>query len=107
MKPTIEQNNNRVYVGGHVKVQLKGEAPWVEILEIHDNGLTGRIDNKTFAERSDFERAQFMKAEWGKGEILPKLHDYKFNDVVRFRAVKLDDYVILVPEGDLHEYTND
>jgi hypothetical protein len=72
-------------IGESIKVKLPGETPWVECVAVYPDGTwDGRIDNRLFGEMSDHERAQIMKREFGEVFTVPRLHQYKLNDVVRF-----------------------
>lgn len=71
-------------IGELIKVSLPGEAPWVEVISHTEEGFMGRIENKLFNELSEFEKAHFLKNEWGTVKALPKLHDYKREDIIEF-----------------------
>jgi hypothetical protein len=73
-------------VGEHIKVLLPGETPWAECVAVYPDGTwDGRIDNRLFYEMSEHERAQFMKREFGSVSPVPRLHQYKLDDVIRFK----------------------
>jgi len=88
----------------HVKIRLPGESAWAEVLErVGDGRVIGRIDNKLFHEYSETERARWLKDNFGTVESIPKLHDYRFNDIVVFEKdgdgcwVPAEDHCIGVP----------
>ena len=73
-------------IGEHIKVLLPGETPWAECVAVYPDGTwDGRIDNRLFGEMSDRERAQFMRSEFGHVSPVPRLHQYKLDDVIRFK----------------------
>lgn len=87
-----------VQIGDDVKVHLPGESPWAEVVAIHEDGtFDGRIENRLFAQMSEHEQAQFLKREFSTVAPLPKLHDHKQDDVIRFRRELTPDYEIWVP----------
>jgi hypothetical protein len=85
-------------IGEFIKVWLPGESPWAECVSVnHDGTWEGRIANRLFAEMSDEERATIIGEMWCipiipghkprlmTGADLPRLHDFKHGQVVRFR----------------------
>jgi len=74
-----------VAVGDLIKVLLPGERPWAEVLTVYPNGqIAARIDNKLFHEYSDDQRRDWEQGSFGEGGSIPKLHDFKCDDVVVF-----------------------
>jgi len=73
-------------VGEHYKVLLPGETPWAECLAVLPDGTwVGRIDNHLAGSASEEERLDMAKHFFpGATEPLPKKHDFKFHDLVRF-----------------------
>jgi len=71
-------------IGDHIKVGLPGERPWAQVTEVTEKGFKGRIDNILVSEGCEFTRRRHSKYLFGVSEPLPKLHDFKFNDVVSF-----------------------
>jgi len=69
-------------IGDDVKVYLKGESPWGEVLEIDGDRVKVRIGNKLFHELSEHEQAQFLKRELGTVEPIPNLHGQKQGDEI-------------------------
>jgi hypothetical protein len=73
--------------GSIVKVRIPGETPFAICVEERENSWMGCILNKLFREYSEFEKAQWLGREWGKGCVaLPELHPYKKFDVLEFFA---------------------
>lgn len=67
---------------GHVKMYLRGESPWGEIVEhLSDGSAKIRIDNVLLNEWSESERRKLWQ---GKPEIKTR-HGYKENDIVLCR----------------------
>jgi len=81
-------NTRNISKDSLIKVSLPGESPWAQVVEVYDNTFKARIDNKTVAERSEFERRSISKAFTGDSRPLPKLHDYKYNDIVEFTKIE-------------------
>lgn len=75
-----------VKVGDSYKVQLPGETPWAECLAIlPDGSWAGRIDNDLVASGSDEYRLKVAQRFFPEAtKPIPKLHDFKLNDIVRF-----------------------
>lgn len=72
-------------IGDTIKVHLPGESPWAECLAVHDDGSwDGKIINKLIHEYSEHERAQFTKRWFGTAQPLPKAHDFKQGQIIRF-----------------------
>lgn len=71
-------------VGDFAKVNLNGECPWAEVLEMTPEGFRGRINNKLLPEYSEFEQAQWTKEVFGSVEPLEHLHSYKQDDELLF-----------------------
>ncbi len=87
-----------VTVGKTAKVHLPGESPWAECVAVHEDGTwDGRIVNRLFGEMSEHERARFTKREFGSAAPLPRLHDYRQGQLVRFKRERTDVYEIWVP----------
>jgi hypothetical protein len=85
-------------IGEHIKVHLPGESPWAEVMATYEDGTwDGRISNRLFGEMSDIERARFTKDHFDTAKALPRLHDYKQDQVVRFCRETTADYSIWVP----------
>ncbi len=92
-------------IGEHLKVNLRGETPWAEVIEVHDDGFTGKIANKLFREFSEFEKAKFMNTHFDDVKKIPELHKYSYGDVVRFYAITdKNGYKLLVPQEDIDYY---
>jgi len=73
-----------IKIGDQIRVNLAGETPYAEVLEIHNNGFIGKISNKLFGEYSEFEKAKFMGDAFGS-TLQPKvLHAFRKDDVVKF-----------------------
>lgn len=85
-------------IGEMVKVSLPGESPWAECVTMYPDGTwEGRIANRLFAEMSDEERVNVIGEMWDipivpgpgprlvNGASLPRLHNFKQNQVVRFK----------------------
>lgn len=89
-----------IMVGEFYKVRLPGESPWAECKAVHPDGSwEGRIDNELVGSMTEAERA-VVSAEMFPGQAtpLPSLHNFKFNDVVRFSWQNLvDDYYGWLP----------
>ena len=79
-----------IKVNDLIEVWLPVVWPWVKVIEITDNGFKGRIDNKLYQEHSEHEKAQFMKKNFGSVAPVPKLHDYKYNDIIPFVVSPMD-----------------
>jgi hypothetical protein len=74
----------KIEVGGFVKVLLPGERPWVEVTEIGEGAFKGRISNRLITDMPDDERDK-MASEWFEGvAILDPLHDYHQGDEIWF-----------------------
>jgi hypothetical protein len=71
-------------IGAMEKVLLPGETPWAKCVAIEPDGSWhGRIANKLFTEYTDSEREEV--AGFGPQLTkLPRLHDFKQDQVVRF-----------------------
>lgn len=82
-----------VQVGQSYKVTLPGETPWAECMAVMPDGTwVGRIDNTLVASGTDEERLKIAQHFFpGAEEPLPKLHDFKFHDLVRFGWQQLED----------------
>ena len=85
-------------IGEPSKVWLPGETPWAKCLAIHaDGSWDGEIVNKLFHELSDIERARFMSDKFGTVKNVPRLHDYRQGQVVRFELEVTPDCSLWVP----------
>jgi hypothetical protein len=86
-------------IGQSIKVHLRGESPWAKCAFIYPDGSwDGVIENKLFHEYSEAERAGWVGSNFeGVTKPLPKLHDYKQGQVVRFEKQKTDEWGIWVP----------
>ena len=92
-------------VGDVFKVFLPGESPWAECVAVHDDGTwEGKILNKLISEYSEGEVKQFVADSFGRADTLPKLHDFKQDQVVRFRREVTPEWEIYVP-ADFHNGT--
>jgi hypothetical protein len=80
-------------VGKHYKVHLPAETPWVECLAVMPDGTwVGRIDNDLVGSASEEKRLEIAKHHWPDATgPLPKTHDYKLDDIVRFGWLELFD----------------
>lgn len=64
-------------IGKTIKVVLWGESPWAICIRLYENGeWDGVIDNHL---------------------VSTSVHGLKFNDVVRFKKEKIDEFEIWVP----------
>ena len=71
-----------------VKVWLPGETPWAEVVRpLPDGGFLLRIANTLVGESAEMRKE--LAREWfTSDEPLPKLHDYKFGELIACRRVK-------------------
>lgn len=73
-------------VGAIAKVLLPGESPWAECVAVEPDGSwQGRIVNWLVGQDPKLRQA-LVDRDWGGGEPLPQLHDFKQDQIVRFRA---------------------
>ena len=73
-------------IGESIKVWLPGETPWATVEAIHNHELVeARIDNFLFHQWPKEERMAWVGGEFGEPQDLPKLHDYKCDDLVLFK----------------------
>lgn len=85
-------------VGETIKVFLPGESPWADCVFVYSDGTwEGRIVNRLVGEMSDRHRADLTEKLFGPGRPLPKLHDFRCGDLVRFKREIATDYEIWVP----------
>lgn len=80
-------------IGDTIKVFLRGESPWAEIVEETGDRVKARIVNKLFHEHSEHEKARFMKREFGDVRPLERLHEYKQDDEVWFEVGFSDEWI--------------
>lgn len=84
-------------VGKFAKVLLPGETPWAECMSVEPDGSWhGRIANKLFTEYSDKEREEIAGFGPGLGK-LPSLHDFKQDQIVRFKLGENGGYSVWLP----------
>lgn len=86
--------------GDAVKVHLPGESPWAECVAVHDDGTwEGRIANHLVGQMSESERAEVGQQFFpdAPAQPLPSLHDFKFDQIIRFKRYADLDYEIWVP----------
>lgn len=85
---------------GHaIKVHLPGESPWAVCVALHEDGTwEGRIENHLVGQMSERERLSAARQVWPDIERpLPSLHDYKQDQVIRFKRYADLHYEIWVP----------
>lgn len=85
-------------VGDVYKVFLPGESPWAECVRVNaDDTWEGKILNKLFHEHTADAQNAFLAETFGTAEPLPKLHDFKQDQIVKFKMEIAEDYEIFVP----------
>lgn len=80
-------HGKRPTVGQLAKVWLPGETPWAECMAVLADGKwVGRIDNKLIGESAEAREREGKL--WGPNAgPLPKLHDFRQNQLVIFEEV--------------------
>ena len=80
-------------IGDEVKIFLKGESPWGNIVEIEGEKIKVKITSKLIFEFSEHERAQIVNSTFGSGKALPRLHNRKKGDEVWCSRGKFNEWV--------------
>jgi hypothetical protein len=80
-------------IGALLKVWLPGESPWAECVAINPDGTwEGTIDNELFAEMPEAKRQQVWP-----GGTLPRLHNFRRGQTVKFKRETSADCELWVP----------
>lgn len=74
----------KVEVGDHVKVLVKGETPWAMVLNADGNQIEAMLKNKMYSEYTPLERMKIVDEAFNIPEELEPLNDYKLGDVLKF-----------------------